>query len=285
MARKVALINMKGGVGKSTLAANLSWEMASEPWYKKVLVIDLDPQFNCSQYLIGTQRMESILSSGSPTVWDIFEQHTVVPGKPNTLLDPADALVRVHPRHSQSTNAGLIDLMPSRLELAQTLRNPTSKEHLLRQAIDRLEARYDLVIIDCAPTDSILTTSAYLVADHILVPVRPQYLSTIGLPLLERSLIQFASQYSESPPRVLGIVFNAISRSNQSPESRKSQQEVRQVAAQSGWPVFTAEVAYSESFPRGAREGTPILNTTNARQDMKDEFFGFAQEFARRIGL
>ena len=285
MARKLALINMKGGVGKSTLAANLAWEMASEPWYKRVLVIDLDPQFNCSQYLIGTQRMEHILSSGSPTVWDVFEQHTVVPGKPSIPLDPADTLVRVHPRTRQTTNSGLIDLMPSRLELSQTLRNPTSKEHLLKQTVDRLEARYDLVIIDCAPTDSILTTSAYLVADYIMVPVRPQYLSTIGLPLLERSLVQFASQYSGSPPRVLGIVFNAVSRSNQSPESRKSQQEVRQVANQSGWPVFTAEVAYSESFPRGARDGTPILNTTHARQDMKNEFFGFAQEFALRIGL
>ena len=49
MARKVALINMKGGVGKSTLAANLAWEMAMAPWNKKVLVIDIDPQFNCSQ--------------------------------------------------------------------------------------------------------------------------------------------------------------------------------------------------------------------------------------------
>lgn len=47
MARKVALINMKGGVGKSTLAVQLAWEIATAPWNKNVLVIDLDPQFNC----------------------------------------------------------------------------------------------------------------------------------------------------------------------------------------------------------------------------------------------
>ena len=46
MAQKIALINMKGGVGKSTLAVNLAWEMATEPWHKSVLVVDLDPQFN-----------------------------------------------------------------------------------------------------------------------------------------------------------------------------------------------------------------------------------------------
>ena len=44
MAIKIALVNMKGGVGKSTLAANLAWEMATTPWDKRVLVVDLDPQ-------------------------------------------------------------------------------------------------------------------------------------------------------------------------------------------------------------------------------------------------
>ena len=54
MAKKVSLINMKGGVGKSTLTVNLAWHFAAYPqWLKKVLVIDLDPQFNASQYLLG----------------------------------------------------------------------------------------------------------------------------------------------------------------------------------------------------------------------------------------
>ena len=66
MAHKVALINMKGGVGKSTLAVNLAWEMATAPWHKSVLVIDLDPQFNCSQYLIGARQIEGIISDGHP---------------------------------------------------------------------------------------------------------------------------------------------------------------------------------------------------------------------------
>ena len=67
MAKKVALINMKGGVGKSTLTANLAWEIATTPWDKRVLVIDLDPQLNCSQYLVGVDRMERIISNGIAT--------------------------------------------------------------------------------------------------------------------------------------------------------------------------------------------------------------------------
>ena len=225
--------------------------------------------------------MKKIFSDGRPTVWDVFEQHTSVPGRLGSSLDPKDAVIKVH----SNSNGGSIDLMPSRLELSQTLRNPTGKEHLLKQAVERLEASYDLVIMDCAPTESILTTSAYLVADYILVPVRPQYLSTIGLPLLEQSLNQFASQYPSQPPEVLGIVFNAVSRSNPSPEAQTSRQEVLQVAHQSGWTVFEETIAYSESYPRGAREGTPILTTSHAHQVVKDESFKFASEFARRIGL
>ena len=68
MTHKVALINMKGGVGKSTLAVNLAWEMATDPWDKSVLVVDLDPQFNCSQYLVGANEIEDIISNEQPTV-------------------------------------------------------------------------------------------------------------------------------------------------------------------------------------------------------------------------
>lgn len=285
MARKVALINMKGGVGKSTLATNLAWAMATPSRNKKVLVIDLDPQFNCSQYLLGASRMENIIENGTPTVWDVFEQLTSVPGRPPEALDPSDAVVRVHPRYSTSraANLGRIDLIPARLELSQTLRNPTGKEHLLKGAVDNLEGDYDLVIIDCAPTDSVLTTAAYLVADYILVPVRPEFLSTIGLPLLEQSLNDFETRYPGNAPSVLGLVFNAIS--NYSPEETTSRNEVRQVARRSRWPLFNAQVTYSRSFPKSAREGQPIFRTSYVRTTTRQNFDRFAAEFARKVGL
>lgn len=282
MAHKVALINMKGGVGKSTLTANLAWEIATAPWDKKVLVIDLDPQFNCSQYLLGVGPMENIIANGIPTVWDVFEQLTNVPGRPSGPLDPSSAIVRVFPR-TRRRDVGVIDLMPARLELSQTLRNPTGKEQLLKNAIDELESNYDLVVIDCAPTDSILTTAAYLVADWILVPVRPEFLSTIGLPLLEQSLNEFRVRYPASTPTVLGLVFNAIS--NYSPEEATSRNEVQRVANARGWIVFDAQVVYSRSFPKSAREGQPIFTTSYVRTTTSNNFHNFAREFARRIGL
>ena len=280
MAHKVALINMKGGVGKSTLAVNLAWEMATAPWHKRVLVIDLDPQFNCSQYLVGARRIETIISSEHPTIWDILEQNTAVPGKPISGVDPFETVISVYvPRNSQ----GFIHLIPSRLELSQTLRNPTGKEQLLNRAVAQLEEAYDLVIIDCAPTESMLTTAAYLVADYLLIPVRPEFLSTIGLPLLEQSLNEFASWYPGESPEVLGLVFNAIS--GYSPEETTSKREVQQVARRSGWPIFDAEIRSSKSFPKSAREGTPIFGTSYARTITKINFHSFAREFADRISI
>ena len=184
---------------------------------------------------------------------------------------------------SSYRNTGLIDLIPSRLELSQTLRNPTGKEQLLKLAVEKLEDDYDLVVIDCAPTESILTTAAYLVADHILVPVRPEFLSTIGLPLLEQSINEFEVRYPGSAPEVLGLVFNAIS--DYSPEESMSKNAVRRIARQSNWPIFDAEVVYSRSYPKSAREGNPIFGTSYARTKTKRNFHRFASEFARKVHL
>ena len=279
MAHKVALINMKGGVGKSTLAVNLAWEMATNPWNKNVLVVDLDPQFNCSQYLVGVRGIEQIVANDHPTVWDILEQHTSVPGRPSLTLDPASAVVHVF----NARNTGSIDLIPSRLELSQSLRNPNGKEHLLKDSITQLEDVYDVVLIDCAPTESVLTESAYLVADYILIPVRPEFLSTIGLPLLEQSLDEFGLLHPGESPEILGVVFNAIS--EYSPEEVTSRSSVRQIAIKNGWPIFEQQVAYSRSFPKSAREGEPIFWTSYARTTVKANFHSFAREFAQRVGI
>lgn len=282
MVRKVSLINMKGGVGKSTLAVNLAWQFAGlKKWNKKVLVVDLDPQFNASQYLIGAYKYENILVNNIPTVWDIFEQLTQTPSRgPPKPLNPQAVLFNV----IKYSDGSRIDLIPSRLELAYSLRNPGQKESLLADLISKVQNEYDLVLLDCAPTESVLTTSAYIASDFILVPVKPEYLSTIGLPLLVRSMQEFsASPYGKKKLQLAGIVFNHTS--DYSPEEIKSKGEVKALAARNGWYVFNAEVTYSRSYPKGAREGRPIFRTSYARSSQAEKFEEFADEFAKRIGL
>lgn len=280
MAKKVSLINMKGGVGKSTLAVNLAWHFAtSRGGDRKVLLVDLDPQFNASQYLIGQTEYKEILDNNIPTIWNIFEQFTPLPGLLPPSLDP----VKVIYNAKTSYGGGCIDLIPSRLELAFSLRNPGQKEQLLAKFFSKIEQNYELIILDCPPTESLFTWAAYLASDYILVPVKPEYLSYIGVSLLVNSMEEFKRRYEDHNLELAGIVFNATT--EYVPEEAKSMLEVLIIAQQHGWYVFKNKVSYSRSYPKGAREGKPIFSTSYARLTQAARFSAFAQEFAQRIGL
>jgi chromosome partitioning protein len=231
MAKTISLINMKGGVGKSILTVNLAWHFAGYTnCSKKILVVDLDPQFNASQYLVGVTKYENLIRDKKPTIWNIFEQHTKTPtGK--TQFEPKDTIISV----VRMRNGGKIDLIPSCLELALSLKNPSGKEYLRRRTL--LENEYDMILIDCAPTESLLTTAAYLSSEFILVPVKPEYLSTRGLPLLVSSLLDFQEKYEEHYLEISGIVFNAMT--YYSPEEERAKEEVKKLAKQEKWYVFS----------------------------------------------
>jgi chromosome partitioning protein len=281
MAKTVSLINMKGGVGKSTLAANLAWHLTGiEGQDNNVLVVDLDPQFNSSQYLLGAAGYEKkIVKPQRATIWNVFEQQTKTPGAPvRKPLTPDDVIVNV-----KTWPQNRLDLLPSTLELAWSLKQPAQKELLLGKFLSKVQAAYDLIIIDCAPTESVLTTAAYLSSQYVLIPVKPEYLSTIGLPLLARSLEEFHQQYEESKVDTLGIVFNHATQYE--PEEAKSKREVRAEAARFGWHVFEEEISYSRSYPKGAREGEPIFRTSYAHKSQKRKFGEFAAAFAKKLGL
>ncbi len=280
MATKISLINMKGGVGKSTLAVNLAWHYAAYgDWHKKVLVVDLDPQFNASQYLLGVSDYETILKSNNPTVWDVFEQGTTTPLGKSALSDDH---APIH-KHRRFRDGGKIDLIPSRLELAFSLKNPGGqKERHLSRLLKVVEPEYDLILIDCAPTESVLTTAAYLSSDWLLVPVKPEYLSTIGLPLLVNSMDDFKAQYENKKLKLAGVVFNAAS--DYLPEEALAKDTVRRIAKKNGWYVFSREIEYSRSYPKGAREGQPIFRTSYSRWSKVHNFEYFADELAKRVG-
>jgi chromosome partitioning protein len=275
----VAVVNMKGGVGKSTLTANLGWFCAYRK-NQRVLLVDLDPQFNLSQYVMGTAGYENHVQSGKGTVLNVFEQVTPpsisgTTGKKRKLLRPKDVIAPVR----KWTDGSKIDLLPSTLELSWTLKNPHSKEHLLADLLNTVRNDYDLVLIDCPPTESMLTTAAYLASDSVLVPVKPEYLSTIGLPLVVKSLEEFENTYKNHSIDVLGIVFNAA---GDKLEHDRSRADVQQVAKDYGWYVFKNEISYSDSYPKGSRQGRPIFLTDYARSTKIADFYNVANEFLKR---
>jgi chromosome partitioning protein len=274
----VAIVNMKGGVGKSTITANLGWYCAYRK-NQRVLLVDLDPQFNLSQYVLGSVRYEEHLKEHKKTILDIFEQGTpeAVTGRSRPLLNPEDVVVTARNWQDGST----LDIIPSRLELAWTLTNPHDKEHLLDSFLRKISYSYDLVLIDCAPTESMLTKAAYMASDYVLVPVKPEFLSTIGLPLLVRSLSDFHKNHEEKTVQMLGILFNSIS--DVKTEHQRSKEFVSKVANENDWYIFRHEISYSDSYPTGARDGKPIFLTDYARSWKVAEFKAVAEEFLQRV--
>ena len=149
----------------------------------------------------------------------------------------------------------------------------------------KVENRYDLIIIDCSPTDSILTDAAYHCSRHILVPIRAEFLASIGFPLLNRSLDAFQMRHEDKVLEVCGLVFNDFDRAHVKREHRLARKDVRQKASQYGWYVFRNDIPHSDSYFRAAREGMPISQTKGTHGKVKTEFAAFAGEFFGRIGL
>jgi len=281
MAITVSFINMKGGVGKTTLAVQVAH--AADRAGHRTLAVDLDPQANLSQALMTPRKYVTHLRERHPTIVQIFDRYLPASGRhPSPRpVDIHDVIVKKVGYWRSTT----LDLIPSRLELSHSLKNPTGKERRLAKELAKVADEYDLIIIDCAPTESILTEAAYFASRFVLVPVKPEFMATIGLPLLARSLEEFKQENDDHMIDICGIVFNHSSTYSIGPEGRQSVKEVTEEATKRDWRVFDTHVHYSASYPKSAREGTPIGSTSYVRYEVTAEFAKFKAEFFEVIGL
>jgi chromosome partitioning protein len=279
MAISVSLINMKGGVGKTTLAAQIAHAAAQKGF--RTLAVDLDPQSNLSQAFLTPEKYVKHLRDKKPTVVQLFDQYAPASEgfRSPRPIDIREIILK------KAGGRSTLDLIPSRLELSYTLKNPTGKERRLAKGLSQVAGEYELILIDCAPTESILTEAAYHASRYALVPVKPEYLATIGLPLLGRSIQEFKYDNADREIDICGIVFVHSSSYSTGPEGLTSIEEVRAEAKKNAWPVFETRIRYSASYAKAAREGTPIGSTSYARWAVSREFSYFFDEFSRAIKL
>lgn len=278
MAICVSLINMKGGVGKTTLASQLAW-YATRHENKRVLLIDLDPQANASQSIMSPRKYVDHLDADRPTIVNLFEEFTPS-GLTRGAPMPLDAAALIH-RRAKYNDGSYLDVLPSRLELSWTLRNSSGKENLLARFVAKVQQNYDLIVIDCAPTDSMLTDAAYLCSRYILVPIKAEFLASIGFPLLKRSLEAFKIRNQDHTIEICGLVFNDYYRNKR--EYTLAREDIERKAKTYGWHIFENDIPHSDSYYRSARDGMPIDSTKGAHSTVKDDFDAFATEFFGRI--
>ncbi len=174
-ARSISVINMKGGVGKTTLSVNIAYALAAFH-ESKVLLIDLDPQFNATQYLVKQKNYLAHFESGKPFVLDIFQRRqTVGMSLVNPEVQTRDVLeptlenlrIRVH-----TSGAAMLDVIPSSLKMLELDMSPRGTERKLRKFVDAARSEYDYIMMDCPPTVGFFTLSAFLASDGVLIPVR-----------------------------------------------------------------------------------------------------------------
>ena len=191
MGKIIAIANQKGGVGKTTTAINLSAALAEEG--KKILVVDIDPQGNCtSGFGVDKNRQEN-------TVYEL-------------LLDDCsinECMIRDVLKGIGDEKASGIDLIPSNVNLAASeieLIGIPRKEFILRDALDYIRDDYDYVIMDCPPSLNVLTVNAMTAADSVIVPIQCEYYALEGLSQLIHT-INLVKERLNRRLDIEGIVF------------------------------------------------------------------------------
>ena len=271
----VSVINMKGGVGKTTIAALLS-RYAFRPLNLDVLAIDLDPQANLSQAFMR-ERYRQFIDNQSPSIVEIFNGYQP-PTSSSTSPGPLDVTSLTIDIGSHN-----LQVIPSRFDFSDNLVNSLKPdERILARFISDHFQDKDLIIIDCAPTESIFTRAAYHASRYILVPVRPEYFATIGFPLLNESLNTFRNHNRGHQIDVIGVVINNsayhYSGNRGGPERERSLREIHQEAEESGWRIFENQIPFSRGFPKMMRGDFSYLGNAY-------DFNNFASEFFQVLGL
>ena len=206
--KTIAIVNMKGGVGKTTLAVNLAHALASRH-EKKVLLIDLDPQFNATQCLISGESYVNNLSNKMHTVYTIYDESP--PDEISMLGAKSSRKIELEDIKPWETDYGF-SILPGNLQLYRLeMASGTGKENRLRNYLskDIIKSNYDYVIIDTPPTPSVWMFSALIASDYYLVPVKPEPLSRTGIDLLE-GVVKRCFENFERDIQCAGVVLTLV---------------------------------------------------------------------------
>ena len=196
----IAVVNQKGGTGKTTTCENLGIGLANEG--KKVLLVDTDPQGSLT------------IALGNPRPDDL----------PVTLTDLMAKIMQDQPplpKEGILSHEEGVDLVPANITLSGlevSLVNAMSRETILKQYLETVKGQYDYILLDCMPSLGMLTVNALAASDQVLIPVQANYLSAKGLEQLLQTVNKVKRQINPKL-RIEGILLTMVdSRTNYAKE-------------------------------------------------------------------
>lgn len=306
----VSVMNYKGGVGKTTVTANLAGELAFRGY--NVLLIDVDPQTNLTFSFIQPDIWNKSFPN-SKTLKKWFDN--IIDGNPLTPLidltfDPetVNKLLEGKGRLSLiSSDLGLINVdvdLASKLgggTIIQIKKSFLKNHQWLRNGLKGLESNnlYDIVLIDCPPNFNIVTKNSIVASDYILIPAKPDYLSTLGIDYLLRHVKQLVKDFNdfikldddifhkEITPQILGVIFTMVQTHGGEPIA--AQRQYINQTQQLGITTFTPYIKENKTIFGNAPEASyPVVlkrGSNNTEREVIQGIEEFTSEFINKVSL
>ncbi|CAB4742685.1 MAG: AAA family ATPase [Actinobacteria bacterium] len=229
-ARVIAMVNQKGGVGKTTSTVSLGAALAG--YGRRVLLVDFDPQGAIAiSFGINPSALEL-------TVYNLItDEHRHI-----------DEVIV----HSDVEN---LDLLPSNIDLAAAelqLVSEVGREYALKRALEPVLGNYDIILIDCQPSLGLLTLNALTAAHGVVVPMECEYFALRGVALLKDTIDKVSARLNPDLA-IIGVV--ATMYDSRTLHSREVLETVQQAF---GDLVFITTISRTIKFPDAAVAGTPI---------------------------
>lgn len=246
MAIVVSMINWKGGVGKTTLTLHIAAGLAGKH-AKKVLLIDLDPQCNLSFLAIGAGAyIEHAYTKSKPTLKTVFDCYFS-----RTPFNLSDVIQKKSVRAQAGKVYKALDVILSHQELTlldmklarekrsgkdhkEETRFELEKLSIIKNITDQVSNDYDYILIDCPPNINLVTQNAFFASDYYVVPAIPDFLSTVGIGMINTYMEQFNIDYTSmwsysglpkeyTETKFGGVIFNMVDEYGEKPKDGHSQ--------------------------------------------------------------